>query len=160
MLRRNINQAGLTGAQVQEFKKAIRCMHSITDFYLLTQYDSHTDQMISYLHKYLRMFHETNDVFLHFRAGKKAKRVAADVYKTLLQEQTEVQASVQDLSPSEKARLRQENTLERRELMDEILKDGAYYNFPKIHLISHYAEQIPKFPLLGQYSTEINETMH
>jgi len=42
----------------------------------------------------------------------------------------------------------------------EILKDGAHYNFPKIHLISHYAEQIPKFGVQGQYSPKISETMH
>ena len=126
----------------------------------MTQYDSHMDQTISYLQEYLHVFHETKDVFLHFRAGRKAKRAAADAYNTVLQEQTEVQASVQDLIASEKARLRQENTLERRKLVDEILKDGAYYNFPKIHLISYYAEQIPKFGVLDQYSTGISETMH
>jgi len=126
----------------------------------MTQYDSYTDQTMSYLQEYVHVFHETNDVFLRFRAGKKAKRAPADAHKTLLQEQTEVQASVQDLTALEKARLQLENTLERRELVDEILKDGAYYNFPKIHLISHYAEQIPKFSVLGQYSTEISETMN
>ncbi|KAF8435256.1 hypothetical protein BGX38DRAFT_1072558, partial [Terfezia claveryi] len=88
--------------------RAIHCVRSITDFYLMTQYDSHTDETISYLEKYLCIFYETKDVFLRFRAGK----------------------------------------------------EGSHYNFPKIHLISHYAEQIPKFGTLGQYSTEISETMH
>jgi len=84
-LHRNIDQARPTGAQVQEFNKAIRYVHSITDFYLMTPYDSHTDQTISYFQEYLHVFHETKDVFLRFRAGKKVKRAAADVYKTLLQ---------------------------------------------------------------------------
>ena len=44
--------------------------------------------------------------------------------------------------------------------MDEILREGAHYNFPKIHLISHYAEQMPKFDALGQFSTDISEIMH
>ena len=77
----------------------------------MTQYDSHADQTISYLQEYLRVFYVTKDVFLRFRAGKKTKRAAADIHKTLLQEQTEVQASVQNLTTSEKARLLQENTL-------------------------------------------------
>jgi len=124
------------------------------------QYNSHMDQTISYLREYLRVFHETKDIFLRFRVGKKAKRAAADVHKTLLQEQTEVQASLQDLTNSEKARLRQENTLELRELVDEILKAGAHYNFLKIPLISHYMEQIPNFGVLGQYSTDISETIY
>ncbi|KAF8437827.1 hypothetical protein BGX38DRAFT_1098346, partial [Terfezia claveryi] len=83
-----------------QFNKAIFCVRSLTDFYLMTQYPSHTDETISYLRQYLK------------------------------------------------------------ELVDEILKDGAHYNFPKIHLISHYAEQIPKFGALGQYSTDISEAMH
>ncbi|KAF8435589.1 hypothetical protein BGX38DRAFT_1079930, partial [Terfezia claveryi] len=88
---------------------AIRCVHSITDFYLMTQYESHMDETISYLEKYLCVFHGTKNVFSCFH---------------------------------------------------DILKEGLHYNFPKIHLISHYAEQIPKFGTLGQYSTEISETMH
>ncbi|KAF8421955.1 hypothetical protein EV426DRAFT_535878, partial [Tirmania nivea] len=88
-LRRNTNQPRPTGGQLQEFNKAILCVRSLTDFYLMTQYPSHTDETVSYLRQYLQDFHETKD-----------------------------------------------------ELVDEILKDGAHYNFPKIHLISHYAEQI------------------
>jgi len=106
------------------------------------------------------VFHETKDVLLRFRAGKKAKRAVAEAHKSLLQEQTEVQASAQHLTASEKAKVCQGNTLEQRELVDEILKEGVHYNFPKIHLISHYAEQIPKFGALGQFSTDISETMH
>ncbi|KAF8451279.1 hypothetical protein BGX38DRAFT_1091927, partial [Terfezia claveryi] len=107
-LHHNADQGRPTGAQIQEFNKAIRCVRSITDFYLITQYESHMDETISYLEKYLCVFHGTKNVFLCFRTGK----------------------------------------------------EGSHYNFPKIHLISHYAEQIPKFGTLGQYSTEISETMH
>jgi hypothetical protein len=42
----------------------------------------------------------------------------------------------------------------------EILREGSHYNFPKIHLISHYAEQITKFGALGQFSTDVCEAMH
>jgi len=44
--------------------------------------------------------------------------------------------------------------------VDKILREGVHYNFLKIHLISHYAEQIPKFGALEQFSTDISETMH
>ncbi|KAF8441952.1 hypothetical protein BGX38DRAFT_1144152 [Terfezia claveryi] len=33
---------------------------------------------------------------------------------------------------------------------------GAHYNFPKMHLISHFADQIAKYGSLPQYSTEIS----
>jgi len=156
-LRRYTNQARPTGGQLQEFNKAILCVRSITDFYLMTQYPSHTDQIVSYLQQYLREFHETKDVFLRFGAGKKAKKAAAEAHKNILKEQS--QASVADLTTSAKLKMRQENRLERQEVVDEVLREGSHYNFPKIHLISHYAKQIPKFGTLGQYSADISESM-
>jgi len=53
----------------------------------------------------------------------------------MMQQQMEVQVLVQDLTMSEKSRVWQENTLERLELVDEILKDVVAYNFPIIHQI-------------------------
>jgi len=130
----------------------------MTDFYLMTQYDSHTDKTVSYMQKYLHEFHETKHVFLRCHAGKGAKRATAEAHKVLLKEQTET--SVKGLTASEKAKLRQEDPLERRNLVDKILREAAYYNFSKMYLISHYAEQIPKFGTLKQYSTDISECMH
>ena len=124
----------------------------------MTQYDSHTDATVSYIPEYLRVFHETKNVFLRFRAGKDAKIAAAEAHKNLLKDQS--QASVNHLTGSEKAKLPQENALERRELVDDMLQEGAHYNFATMHVISHYAEQIPKLGVLSQYSTEISECMH
>jgi len=45
-------------------------------------------------------------------------------------------------------------------LVNDILREGAHFNFPKVHLISHYAEQTPKYGALGQYSTDVSEAMH
>jgi len=157
-LRRTTNQPHPTGSQVQEFNTAIQCVRSMTDFYLMTQYDSHTDKTVSYMQKYLREFHETMSVFLRYGAGKGAKRAAAEAHKVLLKEQTET--SVKGLTASEKTKLHQEDALECRNLVDEILREAAYYNFPKMHLISHYTEQIPKFGALKHYSTDISECMH
>ena len=157
-LRRSADQPWPTRGQLQDFNKAIRCVRNISHFYLMTQYTSHTDQTVSYMRKYLQGFHETKDVFLHFRAVQKTKTAAAAAHKSLLNKQT--QESVQGLTVSEKAKACPNNTLQRRDLVDEILSEGAYYNFPKIHLISHFAEQIPKFGSLPQYSTDITEYMH
>ena len=95
---------------------------------------------------------------MRFRADKKTKRAAAAAHKSLLNEQT--QETFQGLTASEKAKARQDNTLQCQELVDEILWEGAHYNFPKIHLIFHYAKQVPKFGSLPQYSTDITEYMH
>ena len=58
-LRRSADQPQPTGDQLQDFNTAIRCMHNISDFYLMTQYFSHTDQIVSYMRKHLQGFHET-----------------------------------------------------------------------------------------------------
>jgi len=126
----------------------------------MTQYPRHTDHTVSYMQRYLCVFYETKYVFLPFHAGKKVKRAAAEPHKSLLQEQTEVQSSAQHLTESEKAKVFLGNTLEWRELVDEILRELAHYNFPKIPLILHYAEQIPKSSALEQFSTDISETMY
>jgi len=103
------NQPHPTGSQVQEFNAAIQCVRNMTDFYLITQYDSHTDKMVSYMQKYLHEFHETKGFFLRYHAGKRAKRAAAEAHKVLLKEQTEI--SVKGLIVSEKAKLRQDDAL-------------------------------------------------
>ena len=154
-----MNQARRTAHQLQEFNKGIHCVRNITDFHLMTRYPSYTHKTVSYLQDYLRVFHETKDVFLRFRADKKTKRAAAEAHKSLLKDQTN-QGLDKGLTTSEKTKMRQENAFERQELVDEILREGAHYNFPKIHIISHYAEQIKKFGALGQYSTDISEAIH
>ena len=123
----------------QEYNKAISCLCNLSDVYLMTKYSSHTDMTISYLQGYLRVFHETKDVFLRYRASKKIKRLPAEAHKSLLEEQT-LQAAAQVLTPSETARLCQENACERRELIDDILREGGHYNFPKMHFISYYVQ--------------------
>jgi len=133
-------------------------MHTLTDFHLMTQYPSYTDQTSSYLKRYLWEFHETKNVFLRFCVGKKVKKAAAEPHKNLWKEQS--QASIADLMTSEKLKLRHVDILQCQDLVGEILREGAHYNFPKIHLISHYAEQIVKFGVLGQFSTDIAEEMH
>ncbi|RPB22308.1 hypothetical protein L211DRAFT_788786 [Terfezia boudieri ATCC MYA-4762] len=101
-----------------KINQAIPYIRSITDFYLITQYPSHTDKTVSYLQEYLHVFHETKDMIC------------------------------------------QENTLQYRELVNEILQEGVHFNFLKVHLISYYIEQIPKFVALAQYSMDISEAIY
>ena len=83
-LRWSTDQPRPTGGHLQEFNKAIRCVCNISDFYLMAQYTSHTDQTVTYMQKYLQGFHETKDVFLRFCTDKKTKRAAAAAHKSLL----------------------------------------------------------------------------
>jgi len=82
-LRRKTNTSRSTAGQEQDFRKAITCMRYLTDFALLSRYQSHTDSTIGYMQEYLQQFHRTKDVFLRYRAGKVAKAKADMVSKEL-----------------------------------------------------------------------------
>lgn len=62
----------------------------------------------------------------------------------------QTQQCSQGLIALEKAKARLDYTLECSEVVNKILREGVYYHFPKIHVISHHAEQIPKFGSLPQ----------
>jgi len=44
--------------------------------------------------------------------------------------------------------------------MAEYIEEGADFNFPKIHLMLHFWEQIQRFGSLRQWSMEIGECSH
>jgi len=53
-----------------------------------------------------------------------------------------------------------EDQLERRFLINQVLEEESDFNFPKIYLLSHYADQIFQYSSLPQYSTGSCETSH
>ncbi|KAF8439589.1 hypothetical protein BGX38DRAFT_1318767 [Terfezia claveryi] len=63
-------------------------------------------------------------------------------------------------TPTKRRKLQEEQAQENEELVNDTLTSGAHYNFPKMHLISHFADQIAKYGSLPQYSTEICEASH
>jgi len=104
-LHRKTNVPQVTGGQQQEFKKAILCVRYITDFGLIARYHSHTDSIVKYMRTYLRKFYESKDVFLRYRAGKKAQRRAEDISKQLTEEIDQRRATDIGLSAAQLARL-------------------------------------------------------
>ncbi|KAF8473800.1 hypothetical protein BDZ91DRAFT_845281 [Kalaharituber pfeilii] len=158
-LRRTANQPRLTGGQKQDFDKAISCIRYLTDFMLMAQYRSHTASTIAYMEKYLRKFHEHKDVFLACRAGKEARNEAGKAKQQLASDHRLAEASERH-TVAQRERLRKEHQLERQLLVEDLLGEEADFNFPKIHMLSHYADQIPRYGSLPQYSTEICETYH
>lgn len=67
---------------------------------------------------------------------------------------------MQGLTVLEQAKSHQDNTLQRWDIVDEIVSGGAHYNFTKTHLISHFTKQIPKFSTWPQYSIHISKYMY
>ena len=72
-LRRNTDTTRPTAAQQREFKKAIECVPYLTDFALLSRYQSYSESTVQYMQDYLQRFHDMKDVFLRFRASTASK---------------------------------------------------------------------------------------
>ena len=53
-----------------------------------------------------------------------------------------------------------EDKEERAYLVNQALEEISHFNFPKVHLMMHWADKILRYGSLPQYSTEICETSH
>jgi len=159
-LYRKTNMPRVIGGQQQEFRKAILCVRYITDFGLIAQYHSHTDSTVKYMHTYLWKFHKSKDVFLRYRASKKAPRRAEDISKQFTEEIDRRRATDIRLSAAQRARLVEDDQEERAYRISQALEEDSHFNFPKLHLLSRYADQIAQYGSLAQYLTKICETSH
>jgi hypothetical protein len=128
---------------------------------MYAQYKSHDDATLSYMEDVLHRFHTFNDVFLLGSAGKKAK-AKANALRTELFKKRKVdkESNTQTWTPSKQRR-------EMNAWWDYISHEidiskelDADFNFPKIHLMSHWVEQIRRYGDLQQYSSETHEQAH
>jgi len=133
-----------TASQEREFKRAITCVRYLTDFALLSRYRRHTDSTIGYMREYLQEFHCTKDVFLRYQATKATKGRADVVSKELTErnKSRKVVANANGRTAAQKARAAAEYREERAYLVNQVLVEDSHLNFPKIHLIMHWADQI------------------
>jgi len=109
----------------------------------------------------LHRFHTVKDVVLLGRAGKKAKAKANALRMQLVKKRkVEKDINAETWTPSKKRR-------KMNAWRDYISHDihvpkelDADFNFPKIHLMSHWVEQIHCYGALQQYSAERHEQAH
>jgi len=125
---------------------------------MYARYKSHDDATLRYMEDALHRFHNFKDVFLLGRAGNKAK-AKANALRTerVKKRKVDEQINVETWTPSKK---RREINAWRDYISHEIdisKELEADFNFPKIHLMSHWAEQIRRYGTLQQYSSERHE---
>jgi len=151
----------LSAATQSDLKLAIRAVRAHSDFCLTAQYRSHTSETIKYMSKYLQDFHRYRPIFGEFRASKADHKKAKGALKDLGASQAK-QSTISNyfqVTARQKANEACADRPERHDLMKEMLVQ-ATFNYRKLHLLMHYAQQIVKFGSLPQYSTEIIETLH
>ena len=142
--------------------KAILCIRYITDYSLITQYQVDTPGTIQSNKDNLGDFHKDKEILLRFQATMSVKNVVKQASKGLCEEYQRLLAldDLRQQTPAKRQKLHQELKLETEELVHDFLTTGAHYNFPKMHLISHHADQLMRYGSLPQYSTEICEASH
>jgi hypothetical protein len=152
---------GESPAQRSIFNYAIECTRALLEFYMYTRYKSLDDATLSYMEDALHCFHTFKDVFLLGRAGKKAK-AKANALRTELMKKRKVdkETNAESWTPSKK---RCEMNAWRDYISHEIdvsKQLNADFNFPKIHLMSHWVEQIRRYGALQQDTAERHEQAH
>jgi hypothetical protein len=106
-------------------------------------------------------FHSFKKVFLLVRAGKTAKPKANKLRTELVKKrQVDEETNAETCMPSKK-RCEMNAWWEYISHEIDISKVlDADINFPKIHLMSHWAEQVRRYGTLQQYSAERHEQAH
>jgi hypothetical protein len=144
------------------FNRAILCTRALLEFFFYASYTSHDQATLDLMENALRRFHEHKDVFRQYRAGKRITTDARELRTELIKQREAAltQRRLEGLSP---AALRDErhswNAFIDAEVVD-CAEDGAHWNFPKLHLMLHFRDQVRRFGSLGQWSTEIGESSH
>jgi len=152
---------GGSPAQRHIFYHAIRCTQALSKFNMYTRYKSHEDATLSYMEDALRRFHTFKDVFLLGQSCKEAKAKANALRMELVMKgKVDVETNAETSMPSKKRHeinAWQDYISHEIEVSNELDVD---FNFPNIHQISHWVQQIHHYGALQQYSAERHAQEH
>ena len=109
----------------------------------MAQYKVHTTATIELMNAYVSDFHKNENVFLRFRATKAIKNADKEAAKEL--KSTDRLLVSGTMSTTKRRKLNQDFKLDQEELEHVLLTEGSHYNFPKMHLLSHFTDQISKY---------------
>jgi hypothetical protein len=153
---------GPTSAERGVFDRAILCTRALLEFFFYASYTSHDEATLNMMDNALRRFHQHRDVFLRYRAGKRVAAGARDRRAELAGERDADLAQMRRDGAT--AHALQVAHHDWRAFIDAEVVDceegAAHWNFPKLHLMLHFCDQVHRFGCLGRWSTEIGESSH
>jgi hypothetical protein len=142
------------------FNQAIECSRALVEFYFYSQYDSHDEETLGLMSTALRNFHHFKDVFRQFRAGKRVTQEGKARQKELIaQRDDELRSMKLKTAAQRECERKLWNEFINAEMVEHHAEGGAF-NFPKIHQMLHFREQIQRYGCLKQWSTETGESCH
>ena len=134
---------GGSPAQRPIFNHANECTRALLEFYMYARYKSHDDATLSYMEDALSRFHTFKYVFLLGRAGEKVKAKDNALRTEIVKKRkVDVETNAETWMASKK---RRKINAWRDYISHEIdvsKELNADFNFLKIHLMSHWVEQI------------------
>jgi len=149
-----------SASQRRIFNQAIECSGALVRFYFYSQYDSHDEQTLGLMSTTQWDFHHFKDVFRQFRASKSVAQEGKAHRKELIAERDEVLKSMKFITAAHRERqCKSWNEFISAEMIEHHAY-GSDFNFPKIHQMLHFREQIQRYGCLKQWSTETRESSH
>lgn len=145
-------------SEKQSFSDAIQATKALIEILMFSTYRSHDAETIDMLHEAVVRFHDHKNVFLQYRAGIKVSKDATDRRKELNAERDAELAIT--TSAAEKKRIRQAWATFIEWEMRATLEENSHFNFPKLHMLQHWAEQIRRFGNIPQWDTNTGEAAH
>jgi len=106
---------------------------------------------------YLNQFHKLKDIFLEFRVTKRTQDNVDKQRKEIRRQRALV---IERVAPSLRGQKRDDNCQEENTLCLDLVRGESHFNFIKMHLLSHFCDNIPQFGNIPMYSTEIGELAH
>jgi len=152
---------GGSPAQCPLFNRAIECIRALLECYMQGRYKSHDDATLSHMDDALCHFHTSKDVFVLGRAGKKAMAKTNPLRTELVKKRkVDKETNAETWTPSKKGREMNAWWEYISHEIDVSHELDADFNFPKIHLMSHWIEQIRRYGAVHRYSAERHEQAH
>jgi len=143
------------------FNHAIEFTQALLEFYMYAHYKSHDDATLSCMENPLRRLHTFKDVSLLRRAGKEAKANANALRTGLMNKRkADKKTNAETWMPSKMWHEMNAWQDYISHQIDVSKKLDADFIFPKIHLTSHWVEQIHRYGALQQYSAKRHEQAH
>ena len=135
---------------------ALKCVGTLVDFSLMTQYRSHTPDTLAYMERYLQTFHQTKDIFLEIRTSKSTRaEVNRQDRELRILMGNQIAQEAHHISAAQRRRQADQNRLERVNGRADLIQGENHFNFIKMHYLSHCASHVPRFGFIEMYSTEM-----
>jgi len=144
-------------SQVIPFKHALGCVTALVYFGMMAQYRSHTSDTIAYMEHYLDQFHRMKGIILEFRVTKSTLAKVEEQWREIRHQRRQMS---EPMAPSKLRRIGDDDREEEHERCMDLLHRESHFNFIKIHLLSHFSDNIRQFGNIPMYSKEFGELAH